>query len=141
MAARMALLTLVVLALARPFWTRTAAAGAGGTSFELGGPPRDIVLIIDVSLSMQRKRGDTTSLERAVEWARSFSRRCRVGDSIAVLLSGDGLQRLIDPPSYDLARVDELIGQLKPARGERPARGRWQMRFASSSERKTPVAT
>ncbi len=118
MVARMGLLVLVVLALARPFWARKgmAQASAGGGS-ELGGPPRDVVLVLDVSESMERKSDGTSSLGRAASWARSFARRCRPGDSIAVLLAGDGVKRLIDPPTFDMAKIDALIDRLKSPRG------------------------
>ena len=118
MAARMGLLGLVVLALARPFWSMkaSATAGAGGRS-ELDGPPRDVVLILDVSESMERKIGDMSALDRARAWARRFAGRCRPGDSIALLLAGDGVQRLIDPPTYDIANAYTLIDRIKVPRG------------------------
>ncbi len=120
MAARMALLGLVVFALARPFWSRKASATAdagAGAGLGLDGPPRDIVLILDVSESMERKLGDSSALERASAWARSFAGRCRPGDSIALLLAGDAVQRLIDPPTFDLGKVQKLLDAVKPPRG------------------------
>jgi von Willebrand factor type A domain/Aerotolerance regulator N-terminal len=118
MAARMALLGLVVLALARPFWARKASARAGGErGLSLEGPPRDVVLILDVSESMERKKGDSSALERAARWAKTFAGCCRPGDSIAVLLAGDGVRRLIDPPTYDLAEVQTVIDGIQTPRG------------------------
>ena len=118
MAARMGLLGLVVLALARPFWARKATAQTdSGVRSELGGPPRDVVLILDVSESMERKIGSESALDRAAGWARRFASRCRPGDSIALVLAGDGVQRLIDPPTYDMAKVDALLDRLKSQRG------------------------
>src|SRR3569833_1164838 len=52
---RMALLAIVALALARPYWSGTALAIAGATV-----PPRDIVLVIDGSASMDRRLGGST---------------------------------------------------------------------------------
>jgi von Willebrand factor type A domain/Aerotolerance regulator N-terminal len=118
MAARMGLLALVVLALARPFWAMKASAQAGaGVRSEPGGPPRDIVLILDVSESMERKIGDGSALDRARAWASRFALRCRPGDSIALLLAGDGVERLIDPPTFDMGKVDALIDQINSPRG------------------------
>ncbi len=120
MAARMALLGLVVLALARPFWSRTGSARAGasaGAGLSLDGSPRDVVLIVDVSESMERKSGDSSVLGRATAWAKTFVGRCRPGDSIALLLAGDGVQRLIDPPTYDLGKVQAVLENIKRPRG------------------------
>lgn len=118
MMARIGLLALLVLALARPFWARKATAQSeGGIGTDVGGPPRDVVLVLDVSESMERKREGTSALARAVAWSRSFARRCRPGDSIAVLLAGDGVQRLIDPPTYDFARVEQALDRVKSPHG------------------------
>ncbi len=118
MAARMALLVVVVLALARPFWARKAAAQGGpGPGSELGGPPRDFVVILDVSESMARKVGDSSVLDRARAWASRLARRCRPGDSIALLLAGDAVRRSIDPPTYDMAKLDAVLDRLKSPRG------------------------
>ena len=118
MAARMALLGLVVLALAPPIWLLKASSEAvAGAGLGLDGPPRAVVIILDVSESMERKLGDSSAFVRAVAWARSFVARCRPGDSIAILLAGDAVQRLIDPPTYDLGKVQTLFDALKPPRG------------------------
>ena len=34
-----------------------------------------------------------------------------------MLLAGDGVQRLIDPPTYDMAKIDSLIDRLRSPRG------------------------
>ena len=55
MLARMSLLALVALALARPFWTpRASASNAAGSGLGQDAPPRDVVLVIDGSASMVR---------------------------------------------------------------------------------------
>ncbi len=81
------------------------------------GPPRDVVIILDVSESMERKLGDSSGLARAAAWARTFAGHCRPGDSIALLLAGDAVQRLIDPPTYDLGKVQKLLDAVKSPRG------------------------
>ena len=114
---------------------------AGPSGSGLDGPPRDVVLILDVSESMERKLGDSSALDRAAAWARTFAGRCRPGDSIALLLAGDGVRRLIDPPTFDLAKVRHAPGRRQAAAGgERPAGGPGRGASAFSSEPKTPDA-
>ena len=73
--------------------------------------------MIDGSSSMDRRLDATTPRTRAIEWARRFVRGSRPGDSIAVLVAGERTRPLIDPPSFDLTRVDETLAGVKPARG------------------------
>ncbi len=118
MAARMGLLALVVLALARPFWApRASTQASSAAGIQSGGPPRDVVLVLDVSASMERQSDGVSALARATSWARTFVRRCRPGDSIAVVLAGDGVRPLIDPPAFDPARVDAALESIKSSRG------------------------
>ena len=120
MLARMGLLALVALALARPFWAPRASAAPGidaGAGLGHDAPPRDVVLVIDGSASMDRRLKATTPRTRAVEWARRFLRQSRPGDSIAVIVAGQRVNPLIDPPSFDMTRVDEALAGIKPARG------------------------
>jgi hypothetical protein len=109
MLARMGLLALVALALARPFWM-PAAEGAG-TAGALGAaaPPRDIVLVVDDSDSMDRRVGGTTPRARALRWARRLVTQLRPGDSVAVLKAGERVHPVIDPPSFDKGRIDEAL--------------------------------
>ena len=117
MLARMALLALVALALARPFWTPrpAGAASTGGT----GGSAvrRDVVLVLDGSSRMGRQGGGTTPRDRSIAWARAFVKRLKPGDSVAVLVAKDRVRPLIDPPSFDLARVDRALADAPAARG------------------------
>ena len=83
LAGRMALLAIVALALARPFWIANqpearAADGAGGMGF-FGGPRRDVVLVIDGSGSMGRKAGQTTPRDQALAWARQLIAKLGAG--------------------------------------------------------------
>ncbi|SIO32286.1 N-terminal double-transmembrane domain-containing protein [Singulisphaera sp. GP187] len=114
MLARMALLALVALALARPFWSGAPAVGGG---FAASAPPRDVVLVIDGSASMGRTLGGSTPHDLAVQWARALLTRLRPGDSVAVLVAGDRVRGLVDPPSFDRAKVDAALASLKPGRG------------------------
>ncbi len=109
LAGRMALLAIVALALARPFWIANqpearAAEGAGGMAF-FGGPRRDVVLVIDGSGSMSRRVGQTTVRDLALAWARQFIARLGAGDSVAVLVAKDRVTPLVAPASFDMKRV------------------------------------
>jgi hypothetical protein len=116
MLARMAMLGLVGLALARPFWTSKAPASsvAGGSG---AGVRRDVVLILDGSASMGRRLGDATPRDRAIAWAKGFVAGLGPGDSVAVLVAKDRVRPLVDPPSFDRARVAQALDASPPARG------------------------
>ena len=122
MLARMGLLAAVALALARPFLAPSAArsgvlAKVGGLG--AGAAARDVVLVVDGSASMDRASGGTTPRAQAVEWARQFVRRLAPGDSVAVLVAGDRVRPIVDPPSFDGPKVAAALGNLlkTPARG------------------------
>ncbi len=121
MLARMGLLAMAALALARPFLapkSRAAEATAGvAAGLAADAPRRDVVLVIDASASMERRLGGTTARARAIDWARRFVRDARPGESIAVLLAGPRVRRLVDPPSFDPARLDEALASIPAARG------------------------
>ncbi len=127
MLARMAVLAVVALALARPFWTRAAAGKtSGGPSAEspvAGGgwgnnaPPKDVVLIIDGSASMDRKLGGTTPRALALRWARRLLAGLRPGDSMAILVAGDSVRGVVEPPSFDKKRLDAALAGLAGQRG------------------------
>ena len=120
MLARMALLALVALALARPFWVRATAASpsrGGDRDAGVGGdaPPRDVVLVVDGSDSMDRRCGGTTPRPR--RRLGPAIRRCNYarGDSVAVLVAGTRVSPLIDPPSFDKARIDAVLAAFAAA--------------------------
>ena len=114
--ARMGLLGLVALALARPFWTPTPAAGTGVAQASSVGR-RDVVLIIDGSSSMARKAAGTTPFERAVAWTQGFVRELKPGDSVTVLLAKDRVRPVVDPPSFNFDAVEKALASLPPPRG------------------------
>ena len=119
MLARMALLALVALALARPFWMpRSAgASSSGGTRAGESASRRDVVIVLDGSSRMGRQAGGTTPQDRAIAWARGFVKRLKAGDSVAVLVAKDRVRALVDPPSFDLERVDKALADIPPPRG------------------------
>jgi len=119
MLARMALLAMVALALARPFWSPRTAGASSATEASTGdsGVRRDVVLVLDGSSRMARQGGGTTSRDRAIAWARGFVKRLKAGDSVALLVAGARVRGVIDPPSFDLARVDQALAGVPPSRG------------------------
>jgi hypothetical protein len=112
---RMLLLGLVALALARPFWTanEAAAATASATSNER----RDVALILDGSASMDRKGDGTTPRIQALKWIREFIKRLGPGDSVALLVANDRVRLILDPPSFDRARIEASLKEIPPSRG------------------------
>ncbi len=119
LAARMALMAVVALALARPFWTapepQARAASDDGGSSVVG--RRDVVLVVDGSGSMARKAGLASAMERAVAWARQFLARLRPGDSVAVLIARDRITPLVAPASFDLKKVEAALAECPRPRG------------------------
>ncbi len=118
MLARMALLALVALALARPFWSRSVSADIAvrvGIGQSL--PHRDVVLVLDGSDSMARQIGGTTPFALAVEWTQEFVRQCRPGDSVALLVAGDRVRRVLDPPVFDHTKLDAALAGIDAPRG------------------------
>ena len=116
MLTRMALLALVALALARPFWTPSGSA-AGADATRGGGGRRDVVLVLDGSASMGRKVGGTTPRALALRWARGFVARLRPGDAVAVVVAGERARALVDPPSADRGRVEAALDGVAASRG------------------------
>jgi hypothetical protein len=117
MLARMGLLALAALAMARPFFAPGSAPAVAGMTTAAEAPRRDVVLVVDGSASMERRLGGSTPRARAIEWARRFVRRARAGDSIAVLFAGQPLRRVVDPPSFDPARADGALASLPGTHG------------------------
>ena len=116
MLTRMALLALVALALARPFWTPSGSA-AGADATRGGGGRRDVVLVLDGSASMGRKVGGTTPRALALRWARGFVARLRPGDAVAVVVAGERARALVDPPSVDRGRIEAALDGVAASRG------------------------
>ena len=116
MLARMSILGLVALAAARPFW-RPSASSNGSGAIGRSGTRRDVVLVIDGSAGMGRRVGDSTPRNRAIAWAKSYVAGLAPGDSAAVLIANDRVRPLVDPPSFDHAKVVRAIGDAPPARG------------------------
>ncbi|HEU5119187.1 MAG TPA: VWA domain-containing protein, partial [Isosphaeraceae bacterium] len=123
MAGRMALLALVALAVARPFFTPKAASGGAGVlaslpvEASLGGTPRDVVLVLDGSESMARSAGGTTPRKEAVAWSREFLKRLPSGSSVAILDARDRVRPIVEPPSFDKQALDKALAEAPEPRG------------------------
>jgi hypothetical protein len=119
MLARMALLAIVALALARPFWMPRPAGVSASEAAQAGESTvrRDVVIVLDGSSRMGRKSGGSTPNDRSIAWARAFVKRLKAGDSVAVLVAKDRVRGLVDPPSFDLDRVDQALAEVPEPRG------------------------
>jgi hypothetical protein len=116
MLARMAMLCLVALALSRPFWTPSNAS-SGTVSGSGDAVRRDVVLILDGSGSMGRRLGESTPRDRAIAWAKTYVSGIKPGDSVALLVAKDRVRPLVDPPSFDRAKLDTALASVPAARG------------------------
>ena len=106
MLARMALLAIVAFALARPFWSpRGRWSVVDGRSTHRPATRASVATWCSCSTGrrrMARQGGGTTARDRAIAWARAFVNRLKPGDSVALLVAGDRVRGVIDPPSFDL---------------------------------------
>ena len=116
MAGRMLLLALVALALARPFW-KPKADGILSSRIGGGREPRDCVLILDGSESMDRKVAGVSPRSKAMAWMTSFADGMKPGDSVALLVAKDRVRPITDGLSYDPIRVKDAIKSAPPSRG------------------------
>lgn len=103
---RMGVLGLIAFGMARPW-------GTGGLLSSLTGRvSRDVVLVIDGSMSMGWKGPVNTPHAQAVQWAHQCLDTLRPGDTVSVLDVRDQIRPVIDTPTgdFDLARtvIDEL---------------------------------
>ena len=108
MLARMAVLAVVALALARPFW-----GGSGMSISASSSPARDLVIVLDGSSSMNRSLGETTPRALAIAAAKSLVTGLKPGDSVALLVASDRVRPLLNPPTFDLSKVVESLSNLR----------------------------
>ncbi len=111
MALRMALIALLVLAFAAPYvsgslvanWTR---------------PPRDTVLLLDGSYSMQQSDGKTASpWEQAMRWSDDWLQSAHAGDRVAFFLATQPPQPIMAELTTDQTAIREALAQLPPPTG------------------------
>lgn len=103
MALRMGLIALLVLAFAAPHVSGPLVAG-------LTRPPRDTVLLIDASYSMQRigPTGEST-WQLARQWCDEWLKQSHSGDRVAVLLAAEPPQAIIGELTSDIAIAAERM--------------------------------
>src|SRR5262245_49442466 len=113
MALRMALLAVLVLALAGPFFKTTRLAKLGGR------PSRDVVLIFDGSHSMAATdaTGKKSPHDAAKQWALAFLDDLTPGDTVAVLQAKQQVVPVVAQLSHDLPRVRRAIQALPAPAG------------------------
>jgi hypothetical protein len=102
--ARVALLALIALALARP----TSTAGPGSTAEAV-----DAVLVLDNSYSMDAREGPVTRFERAKEAARTILDHLPPHSTAQVVASSDRASLLGPREPADLDQARRLIDEMK----------------------------
>lgn len=108
---RMAMIALLVLALARPWFT-------GGPLARFTTPQaRDIVLVIDGSYSMAWEGKTLTPHAAAIQKAQHFLDDLRPGDTVTVLDARERVRAVIDAPTRDFGLARERINALPPPTG------------------------
>lgn len=106
MALRMGLIALLVLAFATPYVSGPLVAGWSR-------PPRDTVLLLDGSYSMERTDGTSPSPWRqAHAWCDNWLKQAHAGDRVAVLLAAKPPQPVVGELTSDLAGVRDALAQL-----------------------------
>jgi Aerotolerance regulator N-terminal/von Willebrand factor type A domain len=106
MALRMGLIALMVLAFAAPYVSGSLVAGWTR-------PPRDTVLVLDGSYSMERSDGKTpTAWQQARTWCDDWLKQAHAGDRVAVLLSSSPPQSWVGELTADSAGVRNVLEQL-----------------------------
>lgn len=137
---RMLAVALVALALARP-WGQTALLGqlAPATS-------RDVVFVLDGSLSMGREVAEGTPYAVAIQRLHDTLEQLQPGDTVAVLDCRDRVREVVVPATTDLKRVrTELATLPAPAGGSHLVTGIAQalqmLRTTSNASREVIVLT
>lgn len=100
--ARMALLALMALALARPrLWSNTRLSGEE--------VPTALALVFDTSLSMEYKERDKTRLDEAKQRARVLLNKAHEGSRVYVVDSSEPIAPVALSPTAARKRVDALV--------------------------------
>ena len=108
MLARVALVVLLGLAVARPFVPVSAIVPVGSSKSHR-------ILLIDNSLSMRAREGDdTTRFEVARQWARQLIASLPSTDALSIVTLAEPAETVIAHPVYDRRIVRDLLGRIKP---------------------------
>jgi hypothetical protein len=81
------------------------------------GGEKDLVLVIDGSMSMQLTVDGKTNFQRAIEEARSILASCRSADAVSVVLASSRPQAIIAQPTCDRKAVELALSSLSAGRG------------------------
>ncbi|MCI0684566.1 MAG: BatA and WFA domain-containing protein [Gemmataceae bacterium] len=110
MALRMGLIAILVLAFAAPYVSGLLVAGWSR-------PPRDTVLVLDGSYSMEQTDGTAPSpWQQARAWCDNWLKQAHAGDRVALLLAAKPPQPVVGELTADTALVREMLDQLsRPA--------------------------
>lgn len=102
---RIALVALAALAIAAPYVSASLAWGDGRVA--------SVAIVLDDSMSMDRRDGGGTVLDRAIERSRDVIGSLPQGSEVAIVLAG-GPPRVVAPRSDDLAvargALDDVVG-------------------------------
>ncbi|HOF17368.1 MAG TPA: PA14 domain-containing protein [Phycisphaerae bacterium] len=74
-----------------------------------GGGAKDVVIVLDASMSMKRVVGDKTQFQRALGEVREAIQACQPSDSIGLILAGSVPRRLTDSPTADRKDLQALL--------------------------------
>ena len=108
---RMALLALVVLALADPRATSRYFGSANGDG------PRDFILLIDGSASLDYKHNGATAADAARVWTSDFLRARKPGERVAIYQVKATPVPILANPTADIGQAQASLELLGPAKG------------------------
>jgi hypothetical protein len=104
---RTAIIVLLVLAVAQPYWKRPgSAAGSGETVHRM--------LVLDGSYSMDFKPADQTRFEKAKELARRIVEDSHQGDVFTLVLMSSPSRVVVGKPALEQAEILREIEALQP---------------------------
>ncbi|MFO0904903.1 MAG: VWA domain-containing protein [Pirellulales bacterium] len=94
------------------------------------------ILVVDVSYSMDARRGERSRLDELRDRLAALVREARQGDGFSLVLLADPPQTVIEQPTFDAAAVLEELQELRVAHGGADLRGALQAveRVVSSSQ-------
>jgi hypothetical protein len=107
LAIRTAIIVLIVLAVAEPYWKRPGLTASGG-----GNTHR--MLVVDGSFSMCFKPADQSRFEKAKELARQIIEDSSQGDTFTLLLMSSPPRVVVGKPALEHAEILREIDSLQP---------------------------
>ncbi|VAX41189.1 hypothetical protein MNBD_PLANCTO02-2860 [hydrothermal vent metagenome] len=108
---RMGLIAFIVFALARPW------ASGGFLTKMVSSQSRDVVFIIDGSLSMGWEGKETTPHAKAIQWIHKTLEVMRPGDTVTILDAREQVHPLLQSPTRNFDRVREALEEIPPPAG------------------------